>query len=265
MLKQWTIKLLSLAVISVSSIGLSCGDYCGDYGAFYDVGGYNLYSFAIDVGTYVDYSYTDMNWGGGCGSLYGSCGSTSYSLGCDTSGIDLQIQLLSNQINSYINTNTLINSGSLAPIDTTCILMGTCGMLNGPGFGMPPGIDTGGTFFPGPTFPTNPTFPTYPVSNPFPTYPVNNFPSNPFTGGTFQNPGSPQFPTSPTIQTPPISTTSIPTPPSFTPPYTGSFPPPSGPITRNEDLKRPPVYQPVTTQTGNDPIRYRVPRGVVTH
>src|SRR3989338_7805271 len=69
----------------------ACGDYCGDWGALYYTGGYNLFDFGMNLYGAENFAYTDYgygSWGGGCGGYTSSCTSAydnfSYQVVIDT-------------------------------------------------------------------------------------------------------------------------------------------------------------------------------------
>lgn len=300
-MKLFGSTLIALFLVLSLNTGkaFACGDYC-DYGGAYATGGYDLYSFSLDLYTIADYSYSSYDYGGSCGTFSG-CGSC-YDVGLMSgySGlnnyynnglIDWEISSITNQLNQYIQMqNNPFMGGGYPGIGG-----GYPGMTNN--FGNFPGIY--GSGYPGigggyPGFPGMPTFPTYPPTTNFPTYPTYpTFPTYPSLPPVTTFPTYPTTPTTPTLPTPPTNTP---------PPYGGCdniiIPCPSGTVTRPQTLPTPvtttynnpftphtvnptptnnhnpivptqptapEVYQPSNTTTDSTPIRYKVPRGVRTH
>lgn len=263
-------KTLSLAVLllvtALSSPLKACGDYC-DYSGMYGVGGYNLYSFSVDIYAVYDYGYSNYDYSGGsCGSFSG-CGSC-YDIG-----------LLSGYsgLNTYYDTSLLnwpVYSPSF-PYPTSTFP----GMFPGVNPYWPP--ITQYPFippsYPAPTWPipmdpTWPTIPTFPPTTGFP--PIAPPPTtNPPYGGCdniiIMCPGGSM------LRPPGVTTFPTPTVPTFPSPATPSFPTPTAPsfpttpnapsIPTTQPMPQAPVvFDPTTTHTNTDPVRIQVPRGVKT-
>ncbi len=263
-MKKLFSKLVLLAVFA-SIAPVAHAEDCWD--ATYVVGGYNLYSFGVDMYNTYDYC-APVQQPVCCDSCYDTA--TLYNPYTEANISQLTQMVSTNQ--QLINQLYGLNPYSQIP-----------GITN-PGFGGNPYVGPNLGVIPpvsgNPYNPYNPYNPFVP-SNPNPYYP-------PITGippYSPTNPISPYFPTYPTSPTTPTinypvnpsvpTNPSLPRPPSLPPfggcdnitvmcPVTPSAPgTPTVSLPQNPNLA--PGYQTNTNQVGQDPTRYRVPRGTRNH
>lgn len=273
MMLNWKKIFIALISLLVSQSTFGCNLCAGNsYVGAYSTGGYNLYTFTTDIYAIVDTPFYSMpTYGGGCGSLLGSCNScyNSASLYGNT-GYDPNTQLINQLLISQINQNTMqmcMASGMCNPVNpyfqgggSVPPLMPPINPITGlnPTPYYPPVVPPNFPF--GPTAPYSPMVPYTPPTTQLPYGGCDNVivmcPSGPVTqGGTspyvpMVNPITPQTtptPTTPGINTPPMTVTV---------PSGGS----------NTPTNPTPYIYPVTTQPGTQtlpqsPIRYNTPRG----
>lgn len=263
---------LAVAMTFVTSARAESYYGSGDlWGGLYGTGGYNLLDFGLDIyntGSYLGSNYGYDSWGGGCGSFYSTCSSpysTSGLYGSDW-GMTPYLYGYGSGLSIDINININLYLGGLYSA-----------MPYGYGYGYGSGYGSGG-YDVGCSIGYCSGGSSYPWMYPFGYdtygYGNNSYGSNYYSNLWGSNPyGLPgmYFPIDININ--PWTNGSY-TPPTSIPPYGscgGLIPCPTGPITRNDPPVyqyppvNPPVYQPQDQVSPNDPIRYRVPRGVTTH
>lgn len=269
---NWKKLFIVLISLVVGQGAFACNLCAGNsYVGAYSTGGYNLYTFTTDIYAIIDTPFYSMpSYGGGCGSLLGSCNScyNSASLYGNT-GYDPSTQLINQLLISQINQNTM----------QMCMVSGMCNPVN-------PYLQGSGSIPPlmppiNPIAGLNPT-PYYPPVVPpnFPYGPnVPYSPATPYTPPTTQLPYGGcdnvivMCPSGPVTQggTPPYTTPVVnPITPqtTITPTTPVTVTTPSG--TSNTPANSTPYYYPVVTQPGTQPgtqtlpqspIRYNTPRG----
>jgi hypothetical protein len=270
---NWKKILIALISLLISQSTFACNLCAGNgYVGAYSTGGYNLYTFTTDIYAIIDTPYYSMpNYGGGCGTLLGSCNSCYNSpVLYGNSGYDPNTQLINQLLISQINQNTMqmcMASGMCDPVNPYLPGSGPIPPLMPP-MSPPPGVSPIPYYPPvvPPNFPYGPNAP-YPPINPY-TPPTTQLPyggcdnvivmcpSGPVTpgGGTpyipINNPITSQPPTPP-------STPIVPTIPiTVTVPSGGSNSP-----TNPTPYNYPATTQPGTQNLPQSPIRYNTPRG----